>query len=83
MAEKINIFEKYTPEEKKFYSQILKEYESRGLTENPDEFILIKGKEKIHFPKWREIPRVKNGNVGSVKIRDFIEELLNKKEEGN
>ncbi len=83
MAEKINVFEKYTPEDKEFYGKILDEYKDRGLTEGIDEFILIKGREKIHFPKWREIPEVENGKAGSVKIRDFIEALLNKKEGEN
>jgi len=30
MEEKINVFEKYTPEDIKFYSEILEEYKDRG-----------------------------------------------------
>jgi hypothetical protein len=76
MKEKINIFNKYSPEDEIFFNKILDFYKDRGLTEEGDEFILTKGKDRIHFPKWYEIPMKKDGIKSSVKIKDFIEELL-------
>lgn len=80
MQEKISTSENKEAKDKNFFNDILDEYKDRGLTENGNEFILTKGDKKFHFLKWRELPLKRDGKIGSIKVRDYIENLLNEKE---
>ncbi len=72
MSKIMKDFEKYTPEDIKFFNELAEKY---GLQQNIEYLIITKEKKKIYVPKWRVIP---SEDGPSIKIEEYIKELLSK-----
>ena len=72
MTEKIKRYEKYSPEDIKFFNQLAEKYEMKQTIE----YLILKNKDgrEHYIPKMYTIPL--RDNHKGIEIEDFIKKLL-------
>ncbi len=72
MTEKIKRYEKYSPEDIKFFNQLAEKYEMKQTIE----YLILKNEDgrEHYIPKMYKIPSKNDPN--GIEIEDFIKKLL-------